>query len=64
MPQIAVDEKAELSFNDGRHRFAWLREQGAKSVQVQLHLYYFDLVTSILSAELNVTQYFKPLGND
>lgn len=64
MLQIAVSEEGELSFIDGRHRFAWLRDHGAKSVQVQLHSDHLEYVTSMLSTGLKITKYFKLIGHD
>ena len=34
MPAIAVSLDGEVTFTDGRHRFAWLRDHGAKALPV------------------------------
>jgi hypothetical protein len=34
MPHIALDEHGNVSFTDGRHRFAWLRDYGVQSLPV------------------------------
>jgi hypothetical protein len=32
MPHLGVDDKGIVSFTDGRHRFAWFRDQGALAI--------------------------------
>jgi hypothetical protein len=34
MPHIALDENGIVTFTDGRHRFAWFRDQGVKAIPV------------------------------
>lgn len=35
--EISVSEDGEISFTNGRHRFAWLRDQGAKTIPVAMN---------------------------
>lgn len=32
MPHVAVAENGSLSFTNGRHRFAWVRDHGARAI--------------------------------
>lgn len=34
MPHVGLDSSGVLSFTDGRHRFAWMRDHGAKALPV------------------------------
>jgi hypothetical protein len=34
MPHVYVGEGGEVSFTDGRHRFAWFRDHGIKAIPV------------------------------
>lgn len=34
MPHVFVDERSIVSFTDGRHRFAWFRDQGVLAIPV------------------------------
>ena len=34
MPHIGLDNLGIVSFTDGRHRFAWMRDHGAKALPV------------------------------
>jgi hypothetical protein len=34
MPHVYVGEDGEVSFTDGRHRFAWFRDHGVKAIPV------------------------------
>lgn len=36
MPEIAIDD-GEVDFSDGRHRFAWLRDRGVKSLPIAIN---------------------------
>ena len=33
---VCLDQDGEISFTDGRHRFAWLRDHGLKVLPVQV----------------------------
>jgi len=35
LPVVAIEDKA-VSFSDGRHRFAWLRDHGVRAIPVQV----------------------------
>jgi hypothetical protein len=37
MPHICLDQKGNVSFTDGRHRFAWMRDHGVKAIPVTAH---------------------------
>jgi hypothetical protein len=34
MPHLAFDDDGQMSFTDGRHRFAWMRDHGVKALPV------------------------------
>lgn len=34
MPHVYVSEDGQVSFTDGRHRFAWFRDRGVKAMPV------------------------------
>lgn len=34
MPHISLDKAGTVCFSDGRHRFAWVRDNGAKALPV------------------------------
>lgn len=34
MPDLSIDEDETVSFGDGRHRFAWVRDHGAQAIPV------------------------------
>lgn len=34
--EVHVDDRGNVSFNNGRHRFAWLRDNGAQSIPVAM----------------------------
>jgi len=34
MPHVCLAENGHISFTDGRHRFAWMRDHGVKSIPV------------------------------
>lgn len=36
MPHVALDERDDVSFTDGRHRFAWFRDHGVKAMPVTI----------------------------
>ena len=38
MPHLSVDGDDAVSFTDGRHRFAWVRDHGARAVPVTTYL--------------------------
>lgn len=35
LPMVAIEDKV-VSFSDGRHRFAWLRDHGVRAIPVQV----------------------------
>ncbi|MFJ1254092.1 hypothetical protein [Cupriavidus sp. CuC1] len=34
MPTVCLDDERRVSFTDGRHRFAWLRDRGLRSLPI------------------------------
>ena len=36
IPMVCLDRKQEISFTDGRHRFAWLRDHGVEAIPLQV----------------------------
>jgi hypothetical protein len=34
MPEIGLNDDRSVGFSDGRHRFAWLRDRGVKSLPI------------------------------
>jgi len=36
MPHISIDETNQIHFTNGRHRFAWMRDHGAKALPVTI----------------------------
>lgn len=38
MPHLGLDENLLISFTDGRHRFAWVRDHGAAAIPVTTSL--------------------------
>jgi hypothetical protein len=37
MPHLSADDDNLISFTDGRHRFAWVRDHGAKAIPVSTY---------------------------
>lgn len=38
MPDLCLDENDEIIFSDGRHRFAWARDHGARAIPVTVSI--------------------------
>jgi hypothetical protein len=38
MPHLSVDGDDAVSFTDGRHRFAWIRDHGAQAIPVTAYV--------------------------
>lgn len=38
MPHVGFNDEGHVSFTDGRHRFAWLRDHGVRSLPVTVSL--------------------------
>jgi hypothetical protein len=36
MASVVIDDGGEITFSDGRHRFAWLRDHGVVAIPVQV----------------------------
>ncbi|HEX7934262.1 MAG TPA: hypothetical protein VF573_14470 [Paraburkholderia sp.] len=36
MPTVSFDDKGEVGFTNGRHRFAWLRDRGLRSLPIEV----------------------------
>lgn len=34
MPHVGLDNSGVVAFTDGRHRFAWMRDHGAKALPI------------------------------
>lgn len=46
MPTISFDEQGIIVFTNGRHRFAWLRDHGVRSLPIQVEEEQADLFES------------------
>jgi hypothetical protein len=44
MPWIVLADDGEISFTDGRHRFAWLRDHGVIALPIQVPSYCAEAV--------------------
>jgi hypothetical protein len=44
LPQVCLDHSGEISFTDGRHRFAWLRDRGCTALPIQVPPDQADLI--------------------
>lgn len=36
LPMVSLDDSEQISFTDGRHRFAWLRDRGCAALPIQV----------------------------
>lgn len=44
MPEVCLTDKGEVSFMNGRHRFAWMRDNGVSTMPVAVPANYVDAV--------------------
>lgn len=52
---INLKSNGRITFTDGRHRFSWLRDHGAKAVQFQVSPADADELTALLGADTTET---------
>jgi hypothetical protein len=52
MPHLSMDGDDAVSFTDGRHRFAWVRDHGARAIPVTTYLEIASRLEAIFGTSL------------
>ncbi len=60
MPEVCMDPDGILSFRDGRHRYLWMREHGALSMEVAVSKSQAKAVTRLCGTRRRTSWFIPP----